>query len=78
MQVDSTQTAVPSSADTYAAMGPESSSHKLTLIPTGGALEMLLEWVEFSLARPEAAVVLSQPASTSSSVIFSQVVCYSR
>jgi hypothetical protein len=55
-------------------MGPESGSHKVTMIPCRWQCEVLAASVDKSLARPEAAVVLSQTASTSTSAIVSQLI----
>ena len=53
-------------------MGPESSSHKVTITPNWWLLRRSSETVDRSLTRPEAGGFLSQTVSTSTSQTFSQ------
>jgi hypothetical protein len=53
-------------------MGPESSSHKVTITPSRWLLRRSSQTVDRSLTRPEAGGFSSQTASTSTSVTFSQ------
>src|SRR5207248_2133511 len=53
-------------------MGPQSSSHKVTITPNRWHVRRSSQSVDRSLTRPEAGGFLSQIASTSTSPIFSQ------
>jgi len=53
-------------------MGPESSSHKVTITPNQWHVRRSLKAVDRSLTRPEAGGFSSQTVSTSTSPTFSQ------
>src|SRR5438270_13781482 len=53
-------------------MGPESSSHKVTITPSRWHMRRSLQPVERSLTRPEAGGFLSQTVPTNTSPTFSQ------
>ena len=53
-------------------MGPESSSHKVTITPSRWLVRRSSQTVDRSITRPEAGVFLSQTVSTSTSSEFSQ------